>query len=331
MTQMKVRSLMKPYFAAGISLLVSFCGVLQLPALGEERDLLNAGTGQPPFDITKRSVPKEALHDGGPPKDGIPALDRPRFVAAGEAAGFLKDKDQIIGVYRNGDAKAYPLKIMVWHELVNDEIGGKPSTVSYCPLNGAAVVYHPVVKDQQLTFGVTGKLYNSTVVLYDRQTQSLWSQVTKEAIAGPSTGMKLEMVPSLTTTWKQWKTLHPDTQVLSPNTGFRRDYNENPYTAYHASDDLMFPVPKNVKSKLRNKDRVIGLEINGVPKAYAFSKLKKKPTPFEDEIAGQTVRVHFDAKTQTASVTDSQGNLLPAFTIFWFAWQAFHPDTQVFE
>jgi len=297
----------------------------------QERDLLNAGAGQPPFDITKRSVPKDAFHDGGPPKDGIPALDRPRFVTAGEAAAFLKDKDQVIGVYRNGEAKAYPLKVLVWHELVNDEIGGRPSTVSYCPLNGAGVVYNPVVSGQPLTFGVTGKLYNSTVVLYDRQTQSLWSQVTKQAIAGPSTGMKLQMIPSLTTTWRRWKTLHSETRVLSPDTGFRRDYNQNPYAAYYASDELMFPVPRNVKSKLRNKERVIGLEMNGASKAYPFSRLKKRPTAFEDEIAGERVQVHFDPKTETASITDSRGNLLPAFTIFWFAWQAFHPDTLVFE
>ncbi|MGH9425321.1 MAG: DUF3179 domain-containing protein, partial [Terriglobia bacterium] len=307
------------------------CEVAEFSTLGQERDLLNAGTGQPPFDITTRSVPKEALHDGGPPKDGIPALDRPRFVTAGEAAAFLKDKDRVIGVYRNGETKAYPLKVMVWHELVNDEIEGEALAVSYCPLNGAGVAYHSEAGGKQLTFGVTGKIYNSTVVLYDRQTQSLWSQVKKEAIAGPSTGMKLEMIPSLTTTWRHWKTLHPETRVLSTDTGFRRDYNQSPYAAYNTSDELMFPVPENVKTRLRNKERVIGLEMNGVSKAYPFSRLKKKQTPFEDEVGGAKVQVHFDPKTETASVTDSQGNLLRAFTIFWFAWQAFHPETQVFE
>ncbi|MFN8006800.1 MAG: DUF3179 domain-containing protein [Terriglobia bacterium] len=262
-------------FMVGVSLLVTFCEAVEFSAPGQDRDLLSAGAGLPPFDITKRSIPREAILDGGPPKDGIPALDHPRFVTAKEAAAFLKDKDRVIGVYRNGEAKAYPLKVMIWHELVNDEIGGKPSTISYCPLNGAGVVYDPLVSDRQFTFGVTGKLYNSTVVLYDRQTQSLWSQVTKEAIAGPSTGIKLEMIPSLTTTWKHWKTLQPETQVLSLNTGFRRDYDQNPYQTYYASDELMFPVPKYIKNKLRNKERVIGLELNGVSKAYPFSRLKK--------------------------------------------------------
>jgi hypothetical protein len=328
---MNATSLKNSCLVVGLSLLVGLGETAEFPAVGQERDLLSAGTGQPPFDITKRSIPREALHDGGPPKDGIPALDRPRFATAQEAAAFLKEKDRVIGVYRNGEAKAYPLKVMVWHELVNDEIGGRPATVSYCPLNGAGVVYDPLVSGQQLTFGVTGKLYNSTVVLYDRQTQSLWSQVTRQAIAGPSTGMKLEMIPSLTTTWRYWNTLHPETRVLSSNTGFRRDYNQNPYDAYYASDQLLFPVPKNVKSKLRNKERVIGLEMNGVSKAYAFSRLKKKPTSIEDELGGKIVQIHFHPKTETASVTDSQGNLLPTFTIFWFAWQAFHPETQVFE
>lgn len=328
---MSATSLKTSCLVVGLALLMTLGKATEFPALGQERDLLSAGAGQPPFDITKRSVAREALHDGGPPKDGIPALNRPRFVRAGEAAAFLKDKDRVIGVYRNGEAKAYPLKVMVWHELVNDEIGGRPSTVSYCPLNGAGVVYDPVVSGQHLMFGVTGKLYNSTVVLYDRQTQSLWSQVAKKAVAGPSTGTKLEMIPSLTTTWKHWKTLHPETRVLSPDTGYRRDYNQNPYNAYNSSDGLMFPVPNNVKSKLRNKERVIGLEMNGVSKAYPFSRLKKKRTPIEDEIGGEKVQVHFDRKTETASITDSQGHLLPAFTIFWFAWQAFHPDTEVFE
>lgn len=328
---MSATSLKTSCLVVGLALLMTLGEATKFPALGQDRDLLSAGAGQPPFDITKRSVPREALHDGGPPKDGIPALDHPRFAIAKEAAAFLKDKERVIGVYRNGEAKAYPLKVMVWHELVNDEIGGRPSTVSYCPLNGAGVVYDPVVSGQQLTFGVTGKLYNSTVVLYDRQTQSLWSQVTRQAIAGPSTGTKLEMIPSLTTTWRHWKTLHPETRVLSSNTGFRRDYDQNPYAAYNASNDLMFPVPKNVKSKLRNKERVIGLEMNGVSKAYAFSRLKKKATLIEDEVGGEKIHIHFDPKTETASITDSQGNLLPAFTIFWFAWQAFHPDTLIVE
>lgn len=294
-------------------------------------EFLSAGPGQPPFDITKRSVPKEAILEGGPPKDGIPALDRPQFVTATAAAAFLKDKDPVIGVYRNDQAKAYPLKIMIWHELVNDEIAGQAAAVSYCPLNGAAEVYNPVIGGRRFTFGVTGKLYNSTVVLYDRQTQSLWSQIKKEAIAGPSTGMKLEVVPSVATIWRNWKTCHPETLVLAPNTGFDRDYNQNPYAAYDASDEPMFPVPKNVKSKLRNKERVLGLEINGVAKAYPFSKLKKKKIPFEEEVGGEKIRVHFDSKTKTASITDLQGQLLPAVTIFWFAWQAFHPKTLLLE
>ncbi|MEW5975769.1 MAG: DUF3179 domain-containing protein [Acidobacteriota bacterium] len=314
-----------------LCLFAGFCLTLRLSVFGQGRDLLNAGGGHPPFDITKRSVPKEAILEGGPPKDGIPALDRPRFISAEKADRFLQDREEVIGVFTGGQARAYPLRVMVWHELVNDEIEGRAVAVSYCPLNGAAAVYHSQAGEKQLTFGVTGKLYHSTVVLYDRQTQSLWSQVTQEAIAGSSTGMKLEMIPSLTTTWKHWKSLHPETLVLSSETGFRRDYNQNPYAAYQASDQIMFPVPRNVKSKLRNKERVLGLEIDGVAKAYPFSRLKKRQTPFEDEVGQTKVQVHFDRQTKTASVTDLHGHLLPAFNIYWFVWQAFHPGTLVLE
>jgi hypothetical protein len=299
------------------------------PAGEQKPEYLNAGQGQPPFDITNRSIPKNEILDGGPPKDGIPALDQPRFISAQEASRVLKDKDRVIGIYQNGEAKAYPLKVMVWHELVNDRIGGQPAAVSYCPLNGAGVVYDAQAGEKALTFGVTGKLYNSTVVLYDRQTQSLWSQIMQQAVAGPATGTRLRVLPSLSTSWVHWKSLYPETTVLSLETGFNRNYNENPYADYYATDRLMFPVPENVKSRLRNKERVIGLAINGMAKAYPFSVLKKKGTPIEDEVGGTTIRVHYDRKTETARITDLQENLLPAVTVFWFAWQAFHPGTEV--
>ena len=182
-----------------------------------------------------------------------------------------------------------------------------------------------------MSFGVSGKLYNSTVLLYDRQTHSLWSQLQKEAIAGPLTGERLQLLPSLQTTWKRWKSLYPDTLVLSRDSGFRIDYDVNPYADYQASDALMFPVPKRSKERLANKEKVAGITIDGTSKAYPFSRLKKRTSSFEDVVGGKKVEVSFDRESQTVSITDEHRNSLPVISVYWFAWQAFHPDTLVYR
>jgi len=171
--------------------------------------------------------------------------------------------------------------------------------------------------------------------MYDRQTESLWSQLQQEAITGPLTGAKLKILPSQLSKWEYWRTRHPDTLVLSPNLGFNRDYGLNPYAEYW---ELGAPPPgrstsnrQKPKVKLSPLERVLGVQIDGVRKAYPFSILKKMDERIEDYIEGRKIIVNFDKKTQTGYITDENGKALPSITLFWFAWYDFYPDTLVLE
>lgn len=281
------------------------------------------------FDLEGSLVPLDAIRRGGPPRDGIPAIDHPQFVAA-EDARFLHGKDQVLGLARNGEVKAYPVSILNWHEIVNDRLGGESVAITYCPLCGTGVAFASQVKDKTLSFGVSGLLYNSDVLLYDRETESLWSQIKKQAIAGPMAGRKLEALPLTHTTWRAWRREHPNTQVLSTATGHRRDYDRIPYLGYENSRELYFPVSAESR-RYHPKERVLGLEIGGRYKAYPFVELSragKREIP--DRFNGKKLVIRFDEANETALVLDEQGEQLPAITGFWFAWYAFHPQTAVF-
>lgn len=311
-------------------LLALGCGV----AAQQDRVYLESGRGQRPFDVTNHSVPVEELRGGGPPRDGIPAIDHPKFVAAGEAR-FLRGDDRVLGVDHNGVAKAYPIRILNWHEIVNDDFAGQPVAVTWCPLCVSGIVYDPRVNGRVLTFGISGKLYKSALVMYDRQTESLWSQILQQAITGPLTGTKLAMIPAQHTTWEDWRKHHPQTLVLSPDTGHERDYGRNPYQRYWEGNEPSFRSSKDAEAarkrhSLRPMERVLGVEVNGVHKAYPFSVLKKNAPSFQDVLADKAVRVHFDPKSENAWITDAKGAILPSVTTFWFAWTDFYPDSLVF-
>ncbi len=318
------------------------CGVLAvvmllggLSAAQQRPVLLDAGRGQRPFDVTKHSVPVEELRGGGPPRDGIPGIDHPKFVPAAKAS-FLRGGDRVLAVEHNGVAKAYPIGILNWHEIVNDDFAGKPVVITWCPLCVSGIVYDPQIDNKRLTFGVSGRLYKSALVMYDRQTESLWSQIMQEAITGPMTGTRLRMIPAQHTTWNDWRTRHPETLVLSPETGFARDYGLNPYERYWKGNEPSFRSPKDaqaarVRHNLRPMERVLGVEVNGVHKAYPFSMLKTKAPELQDVLAEKAVRVHFDPKSENAWITDTDGKTLPSMTTFWFAWTDFYPDSLVFK
>jgi len=281
------------------------------------------------FDYSKRSIPTEEIRGGGPPKDGIPAILDPRFIPATEAT-FLDDEDEIIGIVDQSVAKAYPLRILNWHEVVNDRLGATPITVTYCPLTASGIVYDRKVKDKELTFGVSGLLYESNVLFYDHQTDSLWSQLKEEAVTGPQTGTRLAVIPSVTTTWKAWRAQHPTTLVLSFQTGFHRDYNRLPYLAYAKSPSPMFPV-KNEDSRLSPKEKVVGVTIDDVHKAYPLRLLRERQGLLEDQIGKTNVAIQYDAAANSARVLEAgSGKLLPAVTVYWFAWATFHPDTSIY-
>jgi len=282
------------------------------------------------FNYSKHSIPVDEIFAGGPAKDGIPALSQPKFVAAKNAKHYMKDEDRVLGLARNGQAKAYPIKILNWHEIVNDTIGSQAVVVTFCPLCGTGMVFDGKINGKNLTFGVSGLLYQSDMLLYDRKTDSLWSQIKGEAVTGPMTGARLKLLSSTQTTWGTWKKMHPETMVLSQKTGYRRDYDRDPYMGYYTSSRLMFGV-KNRNEAYHPKERVIGLELGGEFKAYPFSELAKAKQPVTDQLNGASIKVIFDKQSQTAVIQDSKGKELPSVVGFWFAWFAFHPETKVFK
>lgn len=281
------------------------------------------------FNLENALIPVEEIKDGGPPKDGIPSIDKPKFLRAQNAD--LGTQDRILGVYENGVAKAYPIKILNYHEIVNDGFDGKPVVITYCPLCGSGIAFDARINGKAHTFGVSGLLYNSDVLLYDRETESLWSQLKYQAVSGPLRGTKLEMLNTANTTWAAWKQEHPNTLVLSEDTGFKRNYSLDPYPDYQNSSAVFFPVA-NESAEFHPKEMVIGIEMNGVNKAYPFSELEKIGKPvIKDVVNGQQLKINYSAKNHSASIFDAEGNPLPAVTNFWFAWFAFNPETEIFR
>ncbi len=298
----------------------------------EQEQYLDAGKGQPPFDITRHSVPIEEILSGGPPKDGIPALNNPKFVSASDGDKFLKKHDKVLAIEYNGVAKAYPIRILNWHEVVNDNFNGKPVVVSWCPLCLSGIVYDPEDGGSRLTFGVSGRIYKSNLLMYDHETGSLWSQLLQRAITGPLTGAVLAMLPAEHSTWEHWRTEHPNTLVLSLDTGFKRDYGLDPYREYVEDGRPTFLSSrdtKKTKGKIGPMDPVLGVNVGGIQKAYPFSLLKKRPEQFADRLGGTTLVIHFDRESRTAYVTTQSDEVLPSTMVFWFAWQNFFPQTQI--
>lgn len=280
------------------------------------------------FDYSKHSIPLDEIHDGGPPKDGIPALFNPQFIKA-EEADYLESSDRVLGVVINGDAKAYPIRILNWHELVNDHVGNENVLISYCPLCGTGMVFEANIKGERFLFGVSGKLYNSDVLFYDKKTESLWSQIKMEAVTGPMTGQKLSLLPAVHTTWEDWKEKYPDGKVLSNKTGYPRDYSRNPYEGYANNNDLMFPVRFD-DQWLPAKAWVVGIILNGKAKAYSVAKLRNEPPLVQDVIGDVEIEIDFDSTNKSIRVTDKHGKEVPTTQSYWFAWSAFYPDTELY-
>jgi hypothetical protein len=216
---------------------------------------------------------------------------------------------------------------MDWHEIVNDEFDGIAIGVTYCPLCGTGMAFRPQAPVQQ--FGVSGLLYNSDVLLYDRETESLWSQIMGKAISGPQRGKKLDQVVLSHTSWHDWQQRYPDTTVLSTETGYKRDYTRSPYLDYAGSKKLMFPVAAT-DERYHAKEWVLGVSVNGVHKAYPFAELIRTKRVVHDKLEGVEIEVRFDSGNHTAQVFDDNGKEIPATMVYWFAWVAFHPDTRVF-
>jgi len=280
------------------------------------------------FLLDNALIPAEQIISGGPGRDGIPSLDDPRFVDADEA-GFVNEKDRVLGIRINGRARAYPVQILNYHEIVNDRIGDQAVAISWCPLCGSGMAFSSAIDGMRLEFGVSGLLYNSDVLMYDRQTESLWSQIKKIAVTGPMKGTELKSLPLTNTTWRDWRTRYPESMVLSTDTRFRRNYEVDPYPNYGRDGKLYFPVAEENR-QYRRKSLVMGLEIDGGFKAYPFEELKKGPAQFTDEFQGEQFTVGFDELNQSAEIVGADGAEIPTLIAFWFAWYAFHPDTEIF-
>src|SRR5262249_8319276 len=183
-------------------------------------------------DFSKHSVPYREILSGGPPKDGTPAIDNPKFTSVAEADTWLKPNEPVVLFEAGGAARAYPIQILIWHEIVNDTVGGVPVTVTFCPLCNTAIAFERTVNGTVLDFGTTGRLRFSNLIMYDRQTESWWQQATGAAIAGALTGTQLVFRPAAIIAWSDFKAAHPNEKVLSRDTGFQRAYGQNPYSGY---------------------------------------------------------------------------------------------------
>jgi hypothetical protein len=234
-------------------------------------------------DFSKRTVPFEEIVSGGPPKDGIPAIDRPRFTNVRDADRWLSDRDPVVLVALHGIARAYPLQILMHHEIVNDVVGETPVTVTFCPLCNTAISFDRRFDGKVLDFGTTGRLRHSDLVMYDRQTETWWQQAIGEGIVGEYAGERLDFISSPLISWKTFKEAHPDGEVLSRDTGHRRNYGVNLYSGY---DRGRGPWPtffsQRPDGRLPAMERVAAVELNGHSVAFAFSALAEQRVLTQD-------------------------------------------------
>lgn len=244
----------------------------------------------------------EEITWGGVLVDGITSLDKPKMIAANDA-DYLLDDDLVFGVEINGDIRAYPLRIMGWHEMFNDTIGGVPVALAYCTLCGAGILFETQVEGraEPLVFGSSGLLYRSNKLMFDRETKSLWNQFTGKPVVGAlaKSAIALKIRPNTITSWANWKTQHPETKVLSLETGYSRNYGSGvTYQAYFASPDLMFPAVVSDETQIKRKDYVFGIRDIGSAKAWPIKVFRTKPV-INDRVGFKDVVLIGDAKTRT--------------------------------
>jgi len=274
------------------------------------------------------TVPLDEILSGGPSKDGIPSIDDPQFIAV-EDVDFLDDDSPGVLLSINGDTRFYPFAILNWHEIVNDTVGGRPVAVTYCPLCVTAVTYSRDISEGVVEFGVSGFLYQSNLLMYDRATDSLWSQITADAVVGPLTGERLAFVRSDVARWEWVKTLAQPVKVLSTDTGYSRDYRRDPYEGYEERSDIFFPVSVE-DDRLPTKAVVYGIVVNGVAKAYPKDLFQK--IEMQDTVGGALISIVYDEASQSVRMRNEQtGEELIPIPAFWFSWVAVHPDTKLYE
>jgi len=320
-------------------------------------------------DGVLHSIPLGDIITGNPAKDGIPSIDDPSYESVGAADLYLDDNGFGLAVEVAGSYRYYPYQILVWHEIVNDTFNGQDLLVTYCPLCYTGIVFEREVADEAVEFGTSGKLYNSNLLMYDRKTDSLWSQAMGEAVVGELTGATLTLYPSLTVSWADFKSEHPSAQVLSRNTGFDRDYTSDPYgpRGYYENASVWFPL-SNEDGRAHPKTVVYGHRNDVAQKAYAAAAVEET-TLLNDDVGPDSVLVFWDPNVNTVKgfsrqldgdvlefeqtddfLTDTltgslwnydgeavsgdyrgrQLEVLPLENSFWFSWAATYPETELF-
>jgi hypothetical protein len=290
----------------------------------EKTDILKESFGF--TEQTPHSIDFKKLIQGCPKINCIPSIDHPVFVKTDQAT-FLQDNDRVLGIFHNGIAKAYPVKIMAWHEVVNDTFEKAPVVISFCPLCGSGMAYESVLNGKSVTFGVSGMLYNSNLIMYDRETKSLWEQIEGKSIAGDSNGKFLTGIPVAHSSWKIWREEHPETLVLSTQTGMRRDYSKNPYLEYETSLYIRFPIEHQSKL-LEPKAWVYGIEINGKAQAFSESWIQDKKKAVV-KIAKKKLEFTYHENGTVTAKDVKTGKTYTTRRMFWFVWAAFHPKTKL--
>ncbi len=255
--------------------------------------------GQWQTDFSQRSVPYSEIFSGGVPRDGIPPLDNPNFTTVTAADQWLAPQEPVIAFALNGAAKAYPLQILTWHEIVNDTVGGVPIVATFCPLCNSAIVFERTLDGVIYDFGVSGNLRNSDLIMWDRQTESWWQQLTGAAIVGELTGRQLKLLPSSIISWQDFKTAYPDAAILSRDTGHRRDYGQNPYAGYDRADRSPFLFSGDPDDRLLPMERVAALTVGDSAAAFPFSLLETAGV-VHYTVGGQDLAVFFQPGARSA-------------------------------
>ena len=314
-------------------------------------------------------IPVDEVYDGGPGKDGIPALDSPELIDVDEVK-YLENDDLVLGIVSQNDIIAYPHKILDWHEIINTSPGNIHVAITYCPLTGTGIGWNREINGSVTTFGVSGLLYNSNLIPYDRQTDSNWSQIGLDCVYGLRAGTNIEVINIIETNWETWKSMYPNSKVVSTNTGYTRNYDSYPYGTYKTNESLIFPV-NPLDNRLHIKERVHGIIINDQAKTYRFSSFSNSRfSIIEDEFQNKDLLI-IGSQNENLIVSfinettlnfqivqdqlpiileDNEGNSWDiwgnavsgpregeelkstiSFMGFWFAWGAFYPDAEIYN
>jgi hypothetical protein len=279
------------------------------------------------FSLDGALVHRQEIRAGGPSRDGIESVDGPEFVGVKEAHWVI-ERNPVLGVVVGGEARVYPIHLIEPHQIVNDEVGGVPIVVTYDPLMAVPRAYRREVGGRTLSFGVSGLVHNSNFLLYDRETESLWVQFTGAAISGPLAGKKLERIPMPQELLRTWLGRHPRSRVLSRPRPTKIDYRYSRYSRYILQDKIIFPV-KARDDRFHAKELVLGVVVGGRVRAYLGSLVTKAGGKVEDDLDGKKIVLVYSSEDGIYSYDVAEG--VEVTEAYWFAWKAFHPDTEVWN